>query len=242
MRRNKFLATLQMYCSTICTKKQRKSGENFHILWLFSGNGGCGCDLCRKKGRRRNAAAPVFLLFFLTALVVDDGERRFVDEGDALFLGDIHHLLQGGFQEDARDLGEFGARTVRELDVGVDALRRIAHGHRVSLLCLDLFGEGLFKARAPEVGAVAVAVIDGHGREAARLDAVDDGVVIAGLDQDLIDIEDKVCAEFARDAVEVAVGRLIAFEAAGLVEIGVFKRVVPGAFKDLECFGIAVPP
>ena len=49
-------------------------------------------------------------------------------------------------------------------------------------------------------------------------------------------------AEFARDAVEVAVGRLIAFEAAGLVEIGVFKRVVPGAFKDLECFGIAVPP
>ena len=76
-----------------------------------------------------------------------------------------------------------------------------------------------------------------HGREAARLDAVDDGVVIAGLDQDLIDIEDKVRAELARDAVEVAVGRLIAFEAAGLVEIGVFKRVVLGAFKDLECLG-----
>lgn len=51
-----------------------------------------------------------------------------------------------------------------------------------------------------------------------------------------------MCAEFARDAVEVAVGRLVAFEAAGLVEIGVFKRVVPGAFEDLECFGIAVPP
>ena len=37
------------------------------------------------------------LFLFLAALVVDDGERRFVDEGDALFLGDIHHLLQGGF-------------------------------------------------------------------------------------------------------------------------------------------------
>ena len=35
-------------------------------------------------------------LLFLAALVVDDGERGFVDERDALLLGDIHHLLQGG--------------------------------------------------------------------------------------------------------------------------------------------------
>ena len=44
-------------------------------------------------------------------------------------------------------------------------------------------------------------------------------------------------AELARDAVEVAVGRLIAFEAAGLVETGVFECIVPGAFEDLEGLG-----
>ena len=49
-------------------------------------------------------------------------------------------------------------------------------------------------------------------------------------------------AEFARDAVEVAVGRFISFEAAGLVEIGVFERIVPGAFEDLECLGNDLGP
>ena len=44
-------------------------------------------------------------------------------------------------------------------------------------------------------------------------------------------------AELARDAVEVAVGRFISFKAAGLVEIGVFERIVPGAFEDLEGLG-----
>ena len=44
-------------------------------------------------------------------------------------------------------------------------------------------------------------------------------------------------AELARDAVEVAVGRLVPFETAGLVEIGVLERIVPGAFKDLEGLG-----
>ena len=189
------------------------------------------------------------LLFFFSAFVVDDGKRGFVDQADSLFLGDLHHLRERRFQEDARDLGQLRARFFGEFDVGIDAFRRIDDGRDVAFLRLDLFGEGLFEAGTPEIRAVAVAVIDGHGREVRRLYAVYDGIPVFFLHEDLIDVENKVCAELARNAVEGAVGRLVALQQPGLIEIGVFKRAVPGAFEHLKrlfhdqgTLAVALPP
>lgn len=64
--------------NTICADRIAREG--------FSGAPQLCCGAPFSKG----------LLLFLAALVVDDGEGGFVDERDALLLGDIHHLLQGG--------------------------------------------------------------------------------------------------------------------------------------------------
>ena len=175
-----------------------------------------------------------FLFLFGTAFVVDDGERRLVDERNALLFGDLHHLRERGFEEYAGDLGQLCARLLGELYVRIDAFRRIDDRLHVSLLRLDLFGDGLFELRVPKIRTVAVAVIDGHAREPVRFHAVDDGAVIFLFHAYFIDFEDKMRAEFARYAVEIAVGRLVPLQIARLVEVRVFEGIVPRALENLE--------
>lgn len=177
------------------------------------------------------------LLLFLAPLVVDDLQGGFVDERNSLFLCNVHHLRERGFQENARDFYEFCARLVRELYLGVDARSGVFHRLPIPLFGGDFFGHGLFEAGIPKICAVAVAVVHGHRGEVLRLHAVYDGVVVPFLHQNFIDFQNEVRAEFARNPVEVAVGRFVPFEATRFVEVRVFERIVPCAFEHLKRLG-----
>ena len=52
----------------------------------------------------------VFLL--LAAFVVDDIQRRFVDQRDSFRFSDFYHLSQRSFQENSRDFDEFAATSL----------------------------------------------------------------------------------------------------------------------------------
>lgn len=168
------------------------------------------------------------------AFVVDDGKSGLVDDRNALFFGDVDHLRKGGLEKHARDLDQFGARLVGKGNGRIDALGAIDHRFDVSLVLGNLFGERRLVARTPKVGAVAVAVVDGHAGETALFDPVDDGVVILVLHPNLVDLENEMRAVAAGDAVELAIGRLVPLEATGAVEIGVLETAVPSTLEDLK--------
>ena len=84
---------------------------------------------CRVKDVRPIARqGALFFLFIGAALVVDDLQSGFIDDGNAFFFGDGDHLRERGFQEHARDLGKFCARFAREFDVGIGAFGGVDDG------------------------------------------------------------------------------------------------------------------
>ena len=73
-------------------------------------------------------------------------------------------------------------------------------------------------------------------REIPRSYAVDDGIVVFLLHEDLIHAQDKGRSEFGSDPVEVVVGRLVALHLAGLISVRTVQVPHPGALDDLEGF------
>ena len=124
----------------------------------------------KRKGRKfrpfqtkSNIRFNLFLFLF-PALVVDDCKSFFVDKGYTFALCDFNHLRESCFEEHSGDLCQFCACLVGKFDLRIDSRRRIFDGVDVPFLCLNLFGIRLFETRAPEVCAIALAIIDGHRR------------------------------------------------------------------------------
>jgi hypothetical protein len=87
----------------------------------------------------------------------------------------------------------------------------------------------------PEIEGIAVTIIDRDFREVLGFDPIDDRVLVFLFHQDLIDLEDEVAAEFARDAIEIMVRPFDPFELADFrfVFVSFFELIVPAAFEDL---------
>ena len=164
------------------------------------------------------------------------------DEVHVVLLRPGHAALEDYGQEDAGDAEDGLEGVVGELDLVVCAVGGVADGLQRGLADLQELGPHPALAVEPEILGIPVAVVHGQGRKVLRGDAVDDRVRVLFLHPDLIDPEDEVCAEFARDAVEVVVGRLVAAEFAGSVPVRAVELPHPGAFDDLDRVGQDLGP
>ena len=126
---------------------------------------------------------------------------------------------------------------VAEFDLVIGTVGGIADGIQALLANGQQLGAHSGLAVEPEVLRVTIAVVHGQVGEILGLDAVDDGIMVLLLHQNLVHFQDEVGSELGGDAVEVVVGRLIAIETAGGVVLGVVQFPDPGAFDDLDSIG-----
>jgi len=159
------------------------------------------------------------------------------DKRHAVFLCPGDAALERGRQKDARHLEKLHAGLVREFDGVVGPVGRVAHGFERRLANRQQLRARAAERRVPEVFAVTVAVVHGHAREVARLDAVQDRVVLALFHEDLVHAQDEMRAEGRGDAVEVVEGTGIAVQLARFVVLRAVELAHPGAFHDLKCLG-----
>ena len=159
------------------------------------------------------------------------------DQGDVVLLGPTDAALEDHGQEDAGHAQDGLQGVVGEFHLVVGPVRGISDGFQGGLADLQQLSPHTALAVEPEIFGIPVAVVHGQRREVPGGDAVDDGVRVLFLHQDPVHPQDEMGAEFAGNAVEVMIGRLVAAELAGLIPVGSVQGAHPGALNGLDGVG-----
>ena len=119
-----------------------------------------------------------FFVFFFGSFIVNDLHMLGSDQNHAVFLRPIHAALQNERQEYARH-GKHGLKgIIGEFHYIICAIGRIANGLKRSLTHLQELRAHLSFSVEPKVFRIAVAVVNGQGREILRTNTIDDRIAI----------------------------------------------------------------